>query len=63
MTTQDIINKIGQAGIEHQAKIEDVKDSLMNKDWIVQGYFQKTIIVLGFFSLIAWIIKLVMWLW
>jgi hypothetical protein len=55
---QQLLYKIGTARIEHQAKIDDVKDSLMNKDWVVQGWFQKVVISAGFFSLVWVIIKL-----
>jgi len=60
---ETLFDRTATLNAEHQAKIEDVKDSLWNKDWIVQRYFQKGIVVAGFFSLLFVIYKFVRLLW
>lgn len=62
--TKEAIAKVNDLKLKHESKIEEVKDSLMNKDWLVQGYFQKAVIVLGFFLLLTHTVRLLfMWKW
>lgn len=60
---ETLFNRTAALNAEHEAKIEDVKDSITNKDWVLQGWFQKTIFVVGVVYLVCLVIKGVTLLW